>query len=762
MQPQGLEALMQSQPAPQMNNPRLAAAMDVVTSDAEEQILDPRTLAMLKYKDALQAMQAADQMMASAQPAPTAPTVAERTKLAAEQGIAGLAQRLSPGVQQQGRQMAAQQAQQAMQGGGLPQLPAPNMAGMAGGGIVAFAKGGLPTAGARDKDEVVTYDELGNPVYASDIARALAAGTTDTSEEGAARRAAYAALQQDRPSLRDATAKQDRPSARPETPVPSSTYGAGDRTGQGSTLAGMGQGVASLISDAAGGSRERILQAMSSAPGAGQAGSALTQAYATGTGAAKPQKSEEILMDGAGNPISQSDFDRIMGNTQTSEEIIGTDGEGNPISQSDFDRIMSNTSGSGGRGGGPREMQQVGLGSAGSEDQRLVDMRRSGVNPNYAEAFKAPAVPPFEKLKTYLGGLGVEINDASSLQRVVDYAKANNSPTAFKIAAYLTAMGIDTGKVYSDVGQDIGAGVQMATQQVAEGVNAAREQAAAGARVARGLPPDAPASDVAATPTTAAAPATSTASGAVSTTPTATPAATAPARDAVETLLSQPSPREMGPNATPEQYFRSQFRPKKAQAESPASAGTSDDRYDRMLAGLRGLGSRGLGGYAAGSAEEKLRMEQEQLAAQERSSEEAFREREFGQKDREIEAINSARIAEATARAQDQAATLQFRYDQLNDAQRNELKAAYFADMRVAQANTKIAQAQAAIEEGPGMFGGAREHTAEQMAIITKEQETLANLLAEYMSQYQEMSPQSAPATTIDPVTQAALEQYAQ
>lgn len=124
-----------------MDNPRLAAAMDVVTSDAEEQILDPRTLAMLKYKDALQAMQAADQMMAAAQPAPTAPTVAERTKLAAEQGIAGLARRLSPGVQQQGSQMAAQQG-----AGGLPQLSAPNMAGMAGGGIVGYAEGGAADA----------------------------------------------------------------------------------------------------------------------------------------------------------------------------------------------------------------------------------------------------------------------------------------------------------------------------------------------------------------------------------------------------------------------------------------------------------------------------------------------------------------------------------------------------------------------------------------------------------------------------------------
>jgi hypothetical protein len=143
MQPQGLGALMPqgAQQAPQMNNPRLNAAVDVVSSDAEKQILDPRTLAMLKYKDALQAMQAADQMMAAAQPQPMPPTVAERTKLAAEQGIAGLASRLSPGIQRQGSNMQAQQMQQAMSGG-LPQLSAPNMARMAGGGIVAFDNGG--------------------------------------------------------------------------------------------------------------------------------------------------------------------------------------------------------------------------------------------------------------------------------------------------------------------------------------------------------------------------------------------------------------------------------------------------------------------------------------------------------------------------------------------------------------------------------------------------------------------------------------------
>jgi len=143
MMQQGLGALTPQLPAGQApaNPTRMAAAMDVVTSDAEEQILDPRTLALIKYKDAVQAMQSADQLMAASRPAPTPPTVAERTKLAAEQGIMGLASRLAPGLQQQGNRMGAAQMQQAMTGG-LPQLPSPNMARMAGGGIVGYADGG--------------------------------------------------------------------------------------------------------------------------------------------------------------------------------------------------------------------------------------------------------------------------------------------------------------------------------------------------------------------------------------------------------------------------------------------------------------------------------------------------------------------------------------------------------------------------------------------------------------------------------------------
>ena len=53
-----------------------------------------------------------------------------------------VASSLAPGIQQQGQRMAAQQAQN-MMGAGLPTQPAPALVGMAGGGIVGYAPGGL-------------------------------------------------------------------------------------------------------------------------------------------------------------------------------------------------------------------------------------------------------------------------------------------------------------------------------------------------------------------------------------------------------------------------------------------------------------------------------------------------------------------------------------------------------------------------------------------------------------------------------------------
>jgi hypothetical protein len=57
-----------------------------------------------------------------------------------------------------------------------------------------------------------------------------------------------------------------------------------------------------------------------------------------------------------------------------------------------------------------------------------------------------------------------------------------------------------------------------------------------------------------------------------------------------------------------------------AEAEPRAGESASDRaaRMRRLIAGLRGFGAEGLGGFAAGSAEEELRAEQEQIADKER------------------------------------------------------------------------------------------------------------------------------------------------
>ena len=685
MMQQGLGALMPQQPAGQApENPvRMAAAMDVVTSDAEENILDPRTLALIKYKDAVAAMQAADQLIAASQPTPTPPTVAERTKLAAQQGIMGLASRLAPGLQQQGNRMGAAQAQQAMTGG-LAQLPAPNMAGMAGGGIVGYAeggaadadiqrytaqyraimaavqnagtpeqkaqlqqrlreiqstfdpetvarahmqmsgqgmadggevqgfqKGGLPTAGGREDDYVVTYDELGNPIYASDIARALAAGTTDTSEEGAARRAAYAALQTERPNLSEIARTPERPTASEErVPTP-------EMTDEETAPYDYG-------------------------------------AFATGF---VPESVRQFAKD-------------VVTGGYSADELM------NKVMPTRMAALR------GGRG----------LAALTPYEQGAVAREGMLAIPNYFRTVLFPNPENTNLGTATLGDLGGAVKP--------------------RLEGFF---GVDPSEVAA-AAEDTPAATTATPTAASDAVDVLFDQPS--------------------------------------------PSETGPVR-----RFDQPSPGEMGPNATPAEYFRNKFRPAKAAAgaeaktAAPQSRDSRDDRMRRIIAGLRGLGSQGVGGYAAGSAGEEQRLEQELIAEQERSSEEAFREREFGQKDREIEAMNNLRIAEATARAQDQAATLQFRYDQLNAVQKQAADEAYLADMRVQMANSKIGAAKAAIEKGPGVFGSTRAHNAEQMAIIAEANLELQAIRGEYLPQ--EFGPQSAPtATTIDPATQAALEQY--
>lgn len=162
----GLQSLMQGAPtqqpqqpqqAPAMpNDPRMGAAMGLVDDSVEKFNLDPQTEALMLKNQALDLLKAADNVGKMNVPQQDT-NIQEQT----EQGIAGMLQRLAPGMQQRGQQMQRSQARQMLGGGaparppmpqqnmarpsarppmgGMPAMGAPNMARMANGGIVGYA-----------------------------------------------------------------------------------------------------------------------------------------------------------------------------------------------------------------------------------------------------------------------------------------------------------------------------------------------------------------------------------------------------------------------------------------------------------------------------------------------------------------------------------------------------------------------------------------------------------------------------------------------
>jgi hypothetical protein len=573
MQSQGLGALMPQaaqQMAPQQADPqRLAAATNLVSSDAERQILDPRTLALIKYKDAIQAMQAADQMMAAAQPAPMPPTVAERTKLAAEQGIAGLASKLGAGIQQQGNNMQAQQMQQAMSGG-LPQLPAPNMAGMAQGGIVGFQEGGRP------EDKVLFVDELGNPIYASDVARAMNAGAIDETPEGAERRAQYAAMQGDGVNLRDLAQTPARQEPRDQTPAPSTTYGTGDRTGQGENLRGMAEGLASLIAGAAPKMPEMSEEELLS----------LTTSEGGGRRSRLPEMPEEELLalttsEGSGEGSFVRDFLRSIGGNREEDR-------------------------------GPRS------GSGGLPDISVGGTARD------------------------IGTLARSVVDASALPFAAYEAAGQYGPNLSEIASAVAAgyrgeeapevPGMFDRRAEGQAPTDASTAVQTPTATQGQAVGTPRVQPAqqgftpAPESMSGGMREPTPVERLRA----AAAENTAQQGG----------------KDAVDALLEE-----------------------EQQPRAGESASDRDARRRMLIAGLRGFGAQGLGGFAAGTAEEELRQEQEVIAEQERQRRAAMEDRELSLKDREVTLMDEIRRQQLDADIRQRAEQALLRLEALGSAE---------------------------------------------------------------------------------------------
>jgi hypothetical protein len=137
-QPQ-LQQPLQAPAMPAQNDPRMAAAMNVVENDVPEplkEFVDKNDFA----QKAIALLQSAGGQAAMDQTPAKPPTIKQRVDQQAMEGVAGLLQSLAPGMQQRGQQAQRQQARQMM--GGLPTQPAPNMRFAASGGLIGYNEGG--------------------------------------------------------------------------------------------------------------------------------------------------------------------------------------------------------------------------------------------------------------------------------------------------------------------------------------------------------------------------------------------------------------------------------------------------------------------------------------------------------------------------------------------------------------------------------------------------------------------------------------------
>jgi hypothetical protein len=706
MQSQGLGALIPQgaqQMAPQQADPqRLAAATNLVSSDAERQILDPRTLALLKYKDALQAMQAADQMMAAAQPQPMPPTVAERTKLAAEQGIAGLASRLSPGIQRQGNNMQAQQLQQAMSGG-LPQLPAPNMARMAGGGIVAFQDGGGVEGGVEAL-----------------IAQFIASGMDPVSAAQEAARTLGIS---------------------PE--VPSTTYGTGDRTGQGENLRGVLQGSGQVMADAARrfvpqGMSEEELTALTTSEGAEPRPDSpgITDELKRRTGALKETLGRDLSFlsvfaptQGFGvRPEPRNIFARGEPEAETASAATGTESEMAPVGRLPTQEL---------------ERIEAEVESDPNALQRLADWVVE--NPYDAVSMGLIAIPGIG----LAGGLGMRgvsaLMRSPAVRRAVQglYSSAARGPRGGTLPVPYGARQFSPGRAMFTAGTGMTAAGQVANMMGGDGEG----EGLASLPIDSATPP---------ADTSAVTPATTTQAP-----------ATPRNRISEEEAVAAMSPS--GPQTAAEYLMEYGQAPE----EAPRAGESASDRAARMrrlIAGLRGFGAEGLGGFAAGAAEEELRSEQEQIAEQERQRRAAMETRGLDLQEKELTLMDQIRREDSKNRRFDQIMNLVANFSQLDDNMQNRMGTAIVsATENIANELNMVNRALA----DPSTSRGDRQRFEALRASLEQDMNSTVGRVTASFGESMDYRPivesllrsampagMGATATTISPATLADLEQY--
>jgi hypothetical protein len=692
---------------------------------------------MLKYKDAIQAMQAADQMMAASQPQPMPPTVAERTKLAAEQGIAGLASKLGAGIQQQGSNMQAQQMQQAMSGG-LPQLPAPNMARMAGGGIVAFQDGGDVEGGVEAL-----------------IAQFVASGMDPVSAAQEAARTLGIS---------------------PE--VPSTTYGTGDRTGQGENLMGVLQGSGQVMADAA---RRFAPQGMSE-----EELTALTTSEGGGRQSRLPEMSEEELLalttsggDGAEpRPDRPSRMDALKETLGRDLAFLApTQGFGvRPEPRNIFARGEPEAETASAAPGTESEMASIGrlpaqeleqieaeVESDPNAFQRLADWVVE--NPYDAVSMGLIAIPGIG----LAGGLGMR--GVSALMRSPAVRRA--------VQGLYSRPNPRTARVFDPVTNTMTRGAPGPARTFAPGramFTAGTGMTAAG-QVANMMGGDGEGEGLASLPIDSATPTVE--QGQAVGTPRVRPAQQGftPAPESMSGEMREPTPVErlraaaaentaqLGGQDAVDAVLEAEAQPRAGESASDRAA-----RMRRLIAGLRGFGAEGLGGFAAGAAEEELRAEQEGIAEQERQRRAAVETRGLDLQEKELTLMDQIRREDSKNRRFDQIMNLVANFSQLDNTMQNRMGTAIVsATENIANELNMVNRALA----DPSTSRGDRKRFEALRASLEQDMNTTVGRVTASFGESMDYRPivesllrsampagMGATATTISPATLADLEQY--
>jgi hypothetical protein len=207
-----------------------------------------------------------------------------------------------------------------------------------------------------------------------------------------------------------------------------------------------------------------------------------------------------------------------------------------------------------------------------------------------------------------------------------------------------------------------------------------------------------------------------------------------------------------------------------AQPRAGESASDRDARMRRLIAGLRGFGAQGLGGFAAGASEEELRQEQEGIAEQERQRRAGMETRGLDLEEQALAQRNEILQAEAKDRRFNQVMSLVANFQQLADNDRFRLGSA-ITDA-TADVTNQLGMLDLAIAN-PSTNSREREEYNARRNALAAQVDQIVRGVTESFGQGLDYRPiveallrsampagMGATATTISPATLAALEQY--